>query len=59
MFKQQQPAEEESEQEEETQEEREAMDLDHHDEDGTTKVSTPLSSRSVWNYVDKNKQTRI
>ena len=48
MFKQQQAQEEESEQEEETQEERDAMDLDHHDEDGTTKVED-TTGRSVWN----------
>ena len=50
LFKQQQAQEEESEQEEETQEERDDMDLDHHDEDGTTKVED-ITTRSVWNLM--------
>ena len=52
MFKQQVKEEEESDQEQETQEEQHDMDLDHHDEDGTTKVDA-TSGQSVWNYVRK------
>ena len=53
LFKQQ-VQEEESEQEQETQEEQDDMDLDHHDEDGTTKVEDTVT---VWNYVRKKKLT--
>ena len=52
MFKQQVKEEEESDLEQETQEEQHDMDLDHHDEDGTTKVDD-TSGQSVWNYVRK------
>ena len=52
LFKQQVKEEEESEQEQETQEEQDDMDLDHHDEEGTTKVDD-TSGQSVWNCVRK------